>query len=149
MQRKRYRVIIDFDVDILEITSEQIEKSNVERASRAEESGWTNVERTVPPEAELAPLRELQERLLENPELLDQWIKHEVFADMQAGSLNDFHYQFNEEEFLRVIVEKLSPRARHRLRESIARGEMIEELEPFWESFDSTPKSIRIAELTD
>ncbi len=146
--KKRYRVIVDFEVDILELTPERIQQSNADRAMRAEEcSGWKGSEREVPSEESLVPLRELQSRLLEDAGMLDMWVKHEVFADLQTGSLSDFNYDFNEEEFLKTIVERLSPRSRHRLREAIARGEMLEVLEPFWESFESTPKAIRISEL--
>ncbi|MEO5510521.1 MAG: hypothetical protein ABIV28_04375 [Longimicrobiales bacterium] len=56
-------------------------------------------------------------------------------------------YEFNEEKFLKPLVERLPPRSRHRLREAIARDTTIEELEPFWNSFKATPKALRIAEL--
>jgi hypothetical protein len=147
MLKKQYRVIIDFDVDVTDITVEQIERQNAEREARSEEAGWCDVEHVTPTASDLASLRELQQRLLDEPALLDQWIKHEVFADLLAESLHDFSYEFNEEEFLKPIVERLSPRSRHRLREAIARDRTVEELEPFWNSFQPKPKAIRIAEI--
>ena len=74
-------------------------------------------------------------------------IKHEVFADLMSESLQEFTYEFNEEEFLKPLVERLSPRARHRLREAMARDQVVEELEPFWASFQPTPKALRITEI--
>jgi hypothetical protein len=148
MLTKRYRVIIDVDVDVMDITAEQIEQQNAERETRARESGWfDDVELPAPPAFDLAPLQDLQQRLLSEPAMLDEWLKHEVFAELLAGTLEDFVYEFKEEEFLKKIVERLPPRSRHRLREAIARDTTVEELEPFWNSFKATPKALRIAEI--
>ncbi len=145
---KRYRVIIDFDVEISDITSDEIERATRERnAGLSGDEGWSAEERPVPSESDMAALRELQKTLIDDPAMLDIWLKHQVFADVLAESLQDFPYQFNEEEFLKPLIERLSPRARHRLREAMARDEVVEELEPFWMSFRPVAKAVRISEI--
>jgi hypothetical protein len=147
MLKKRYRVVIDFDVEISDITAEQIARGARDRGATAADEVWAQTHRTPPSEADLAALRELQQSLLDDAPRLDLWIKHEVFADLLDESLQEFTYEFDEHEFLKPLIERLSPRARHRLREAMAREEVVEELEPFWSSFQPTAKAVRITEI--
>lgn len=138
MERRSVQAIFDCEVVINEISMAAI---------RARRERWVREEiaRGHVPRFTVGPLRErevhdsalLQEALRNEPASLDAWLIFEVATVLDIEGIPEAAPPRGEEErILTPLIESLPPEQRHRLREAMATGALIERLDEFFSSFD-------------
>jgi hypothetical protein len=149
--RKRYRVTIDVDINVDNITLEKAKVRTAERTAAILSEGGTPDEGTglLAAERDLAAQRALQDELMRDPELLDPWLKGLV--RMELGRMIDEYRPEPTDEgvFLHPAIERLAPGERHWWRQTLYSGEddLYDRQEDWWDSVRTEVAGITIGEV--
>lgn len=120
MLHRRYRVFVDMDVSVLPITEEGIRRRR-EMWSRGHGGSHLHGPILLPDERSLEPQRALQRELLESPVMLQRRMEYEAFVDVREGdSLGSQPLDFDVDDFLAPLVDRLPTPARDRLRRAFS-----------------------------
>jgi hypothetical protein len=145
MVRKRYRVVIDIDVDIEAITAERVARDQRRRAearARLNMPPFPDYERT-PGEAEIRAQNDLLDALLEDEDRLDLILLQHLIAELNDCPLEEFEdFEFRDEDVLADLFPTLPPGSRALLEEAHARDALLEEMEEFNESFSERVRNV-------
>lgn len=149
MLKRRYRVVIECEVTVSDLTPQGVKARHAEFHQRwVERFGGKGLyeppERELPPEQVLEDQRLLQEALLASPELLEDWIIDGIATCFSDLELEGFDGELDSSTALLPAVEKLPPRQRHLFREAIAQGRLVEIAGEFYDSFESKQRFVRL-----
>ncbi len=151
MLRKRFRVMIDVDVSLLDLTVERIRDTRVQ-AARARETEALSVSfdalpYSVPTEEELLPQRQLLDVLLASSEQLDFFLKRAVIWDLDWGIVDDKTLGVDDDDLLHTLIDQLPAASREHFRDAKARDEFIDSTQDFFEAFQTEIVSLKVAEI--
>jgi len=137
MLKRRYRVVLEYEVAVEELTLDWVKARYQDYVRRSIDMGFLEfLEDLSEPSAEQTEdQRLLQQALLASGEPLETWLRDEVASELEACGLDGLPRTETPEATLRQVIESLPPRQRHRFRESIARDSLYEDAEDFIESF--------------
>lgn len=125
--RKRYRVVIEYDVELVELVAERL-AAEYQKAFAERTIHWAYAEvRSLPEPEQLEAMRALQHALVASPEALEAFMRYEVATDLDAQGIQGCEQPPERDELLRDIIETLPARYRGRMREAMAR-------DSFWET---------------
>ena len=153
MKETRYRVTLDVDVEMAEISKEwadaRLAQSNATRLS----NGFLPLETEVD-EATIAAAAALQREVLRDQPLLDQLIRRLVLMEIEViTGLHEGHRTGGEEsppvrleDILHPAIERLPPRERHWWRQMVARDddEAGDAVDHFYTAFDFQLGPLRV-----
>jgi len=146
MLKRRYRVVLDYEVDVEELTLDWVKARYHDQVRRSIDMGFLDVleDLSEPSAEQTEDQRILQKALLASGETLETWLRDEVASELEACGLDGITRTESPEVTLRQIIESLPPRQRHRFRESVARDSLYEDAEDFIESFRVELTDVRI-----
>lgn len=137
--RRRVRVVLNYDVEIREISMEAFQQRKAEWQEEQQARGLPALlPRTVPSEHDLQDLRALQEALRANPEALDAWLRFEVLGELDSFGFelpSPVEEETAQREILMPVVETLPPEPREKFRAALARGDFWELADELYHSF--------------
>lgn len=137
--RRRVRVVLDYDVELRDISMAAIQKREAEWREKQRGMGHSTPSPLKRPnEHDLQDLRALQEALRTNPEALDAWLKYEVRArldDYGAELPSSREDEKRERDILMPVIETLPPEPREKFRAALARGDFWELADELYHSF--------------
>jgi hypothetical protein len=141
--KRSFRVVIECEMEVHELTHERVLADYEERVRHAAECDVCGeVEPVMPSDQSIEDQLALQQALLRDPVRLAEWLRHELASHLNAMGLDQCESESTDAEILKPIVESLPPRARHRFRQAMARDELAETAEDFFETF-----TFRVAEV--
>jgi hypothetical protein len=150
-ERRRVRVILEFEVEIRDMKMAAIKARNEERLRKWSKVGYVpETPMETPSAAELEDLKLLQQALLAAPTSLAEWVKHEVTTHLDSLGIEvPIPVGRAENRILLPVVETLPPAQRRKFREAIADDEMhdtfLELAGEFYESFDTSVRSVELS----
>lgn len=147
-ERRRVRVVLEYEVEIHDMSMAAIRQRDDEwRREQIESGHFHGLYPERPTESELADLRLLQEAVRANPEVLDEWLEFEATAMLDSYDIRapgSVELVEDEGAVLLPAVETLPPAPRHKFREAIARDTFWEMADEFYRSFDFRLAEVKI-----
>jgi hypothetical protein len=134
MLRRKYRVSIEVDVMVEDLTRENLNRLHIERCVRDGSVPWADAE-GVEDEA-LARQSALLAAFLKQEDDLDAWLQGEALFAIVTG-IDEAVPPLDSPSLLRNAIEALPPAYRHKYREAVHREEWIEMSGEFLELFDA------------
>lgn len=149
MIRKRYRVTVDVDVDIHDITFERAQAREAEReAARLAEGRLLETEPRIPVREDIDACRALQLEFLKDTALLDTWLREQVLTDTVHELYETAEMSGRQTHELMPAIERLPPWARHWWRETMsAEDDLGERVDEFYDSITISSSAPRVFKL--
>lgn len=148
MIRKRYRVSVDVDVEVEEVTIERAEAHAAERiaAYLASEHQWDNGP-AKPSLADVDACRALQAELLNDPTLLDEWLRQVAMGDVANEIEDAVDAVRSETRALKPAIERLRPDFQQWWEETLTDFDKIDRIETFYQGLRTTMGPVEVAEI--
>ena len=138
MLRRRYRLTVEFEVEMQELSMSVIHRRHAARLKwREEHVGHEPLPFTWEPPRwnEVEDMRALQRAIVETPGVFDAWNLDSIRAQAKDGlDIETVEHQVAEDMILLPAVETLPPRQRHRYREAAARERLCEQVDEMLDS---------------
>lgn len=149
MVRKRYRVTIECDVQVDDLTMDFVQARAARRPEPAPEwvrSGWAHRTTT---EGEVDAMRALQEELFKSPRHLDLFIQNWIWEELLHLEEDARPESPSESDILRPVIERLPPRARHWWRQTLFSGDddLFERTDDFFSALSLRLGPVAITEV--
>jgi hypothetical protein len=149
--RKRYRVTVDIDVNVDELTMDEararVARQNAAVLSEGFDLGKGALQ-AAPDERDVAAIRALQHELMRRPDALDRWLRQSVEVALLSRWDETTLATEDEETLLRPVVERLPPPYRHWWRQTLySDDERHDRLELLLNCIESESGPLRIREI--
>jgi hypothetical protein len=145
--RRQYRVVIDVDAEVMELTLQRVLRTRAERAARWDDSVPAPLA-ALPTVCSLERQALLLRQLLGSPTSLSHYLRVGVMQELTIGGIPERYEQtLHDEEFFLPLIESLPPRERHYFREALASGRFVEDNEEFFDSFAFEVSRVTVLEV--
>jgi hypothetical protein len=150
MIRKRFRAVIDVDVEIDEFVEDSLARRAREYAdAKSKRVEWLQTESPSASPRHIDAHQQLLSAVLTDPALLDHWAKTEVIMHLNDSGIEEA-YEFPADDLeasLLPVIERLPQDAGTVFLEATKRGDLIEELDDFFGSFNARVQHVWVAEI--
>jgi hypothetical protein len=123
---KRYRVVIEYDVEVRKLTPEGVRVDDVDDSGPLPRWHDHPPSRSPRDPLQWEAMQAFQEALLAAPEALDLFVRSELAAQMDAEGFAECEWPVGWREAVSAVIETLPARYRGRMREAHARGSFCE-----------------------
>jgi hypothetical protein len=145
MLKKRYRVIIDVDVTVADLSAEAVRGQRRARIAAAMTQGFRS-DAFIPSEPDLRRQRVLLEALLADSRALDAWLRHDALTTV-AYTFEELVPDFDCDSVLERVVERLPPAERQEYRELLASGDWYDVSDEFFGAFKAAVRRYFVSEV--
>jgi len=136
MLNKRFRVVIDVDVTVRDLTLDAALEAHRERALNCASCGL-GCEMPIPTAESIERQKRLLDALMLHPQALAEWLRHDALRCI----VDDFEPLvplLDYEPLLKPAIESLPPRERHQYRQAMAAGDWIDMSDELFDTFSAT-----------
>lgn len=148
MLRRRYRVTIEYDVEMQELSLFGIHRRHAEWLKRREARWGAEPPPFVweaPTESEVEEMRALQRAIAETPDVFDAWVVDSLVSRMKEGlDIETLEPSEHPEQVLLPAVEALPFRTRHRYREAVAKRRLLDVADEMFQSIEMDVEAVEI-----
>jgi hypothetical protein len=148
MPKRSYRVTLDYEVDLSELTMESVLARHEEWLLSREAGNWPveGTDRWLPlDERDVRDLRILQRALLEKKHVLDTWAADAIRLDLQNGlEIDQIEINWDTDSVFEPVIEALPLDQRQRYREALRRGRLADEMNELLLRMDPVLRRVKI-----